>query len=208
MNQLQVYKRITILSIVAVMVAATASFILPGFCFAQDAQESENFEENSENVENQENGEIDANQETAEAGDSTSEISLDEEAEESDGLVDTIIFSSKNFWEFRALPCFVKAGDWLTNLWQSSIEPKTNKASEWAYNTWTKEIKPFAQNTINQTKNFLRIGNRKDYLKTELEKEKEEVKQESPYLYKVFEKYEGFKEFIWGTNGTSTQETH
>jgi hypothetical protein len=195
-----------IFSIIIAMIMS--SFILTEFCFAQDLQELENFDENQENVENQENGEIDENQETATTGDSTPEISEDTEVEASDGLVDRIIFSSKSFWEFRALPCLTKAGDRLTNLWQFSIEPKINIAAEWTYSAWTHKVKPFVPNSINKTKKFVGIENRKTDINKEIEKEVEEMKQESPYLYKIFEKYEGFKEFIWGTNGTSTQETY
>ena len=210
MNKSQAYKEILILSIGVVTIAITASLIFPGFCFADDSQESENFEENSENAENQKNEKIDENQEQEmeEAGDTILEISEDSEAEASDGLVDTIIFSSKDFYKTRALPCFTKAGDWLTNLWQSSIKPKVDKAAEWAHISWTQKVKPFVQNNIDKIKNSLQIKNRENYLKTELKKEKEEIKQESPYLYKIFDKYEGFKEFIWGSNGTSTQETN
>jgi hypothetical protein len=208
MNQLQIYKRILILSIVAVMVATSAGFILPGFCLAQDLEETENFEENSENIENQENaenGEI--------AGDNTSEISENSEAEDPDGFVDTIIVASKDFWEFRALPCLTKAGDWFTNLWQSSIKPKVDSAGEWAYSAWTQKIKPFAQDIVDKTKNFLGIGKeiieeKKTHLDVEIEKEEQEIKQESPYLYMVIERYRRFKEYLWGTNSTSTQETN
>ena len=195
------YKRTMILS----MVAVTSSFIFAGFCFAQDLQESENFGENSENTEMNENGENKENGEIT--GDNTSEISENSEAEDPDGLVDTIIFSLKNFWETRALPCLTKAGDWFSNLWQSSIKQKINNSADWAYNVWTKEIKPFVQDIIDKTKNFFGSAMRTD-LSAEIEKEEQEIKQESPYLYKVIERYKGFKEYLWGTNSTSTQETN
>ena len=181
-----------ILSIIAAVYLWQANLVLPEFCFAQDLLESEQFEEN------QKNEKIIENQETA--GDRADEISDCEDADQSYGFADKIIFSSKNFWESRAVPCSEKIGDWFSNLWNLSIKPGIENIGARAHNKWVQNIKPFLQNIIDKANNILgeNIESRKTDLGAEIEKEEQEIQNESPYLYIIIEKYREAKQFIWG----------
>ena len=85
MNQLQAYKRIVILSIIAAVGVWQTNLVLTGFCFA-----------------------IDQNQNTATTGDSASEILLvDSKAETQNGVANKIIFYQCIFTESDINTCSV-----------------------------------------------------------------------------------------------------
>lgn len=183
MNQLQAYKRIVILSIIAAVGVWQTNLVLTGFCFA-----------------------IDQNQNTATTGDSASEILLvDSKAETQNGVANKIIFSSKNIWETRALPYLTKIGDWISNFWETRAKPAISNTMDYAGNKWEQNAKPFIQNIINKIKDLFDgnksiIEEKKANIGIELEKEEMEIQQESPYLYMAIEKYRQIKQYIWGSS--------